>query len=155
MTSLVRASAVGLAALSLVAAGCGSDTKAKNDYVDAVNKAQTEFADNIQKVGSSTPSGSDPAAGAKQTFTALGAAIDKVIADLKAVEPPDDVKDLHNKLISQLNDFGGQIDQAASALGSGDLKAIAAAQAKFAQSASSLGTEISKTISDINTKLQN
>ena len=155
MTSLVRASAVGLAALSLVAAGCGSDTKANNDYVDAVNKAQTEFADNVQKVGSSTPSGSDPAAGAKQTFTALGAAIDKVIADLKAVEPPDDVKDLHNKLISQLNDFGGQVDQAASALGSGDLKAIAAAQAKFAQSASSLGTEISKTISDINTKLQN
>ena len=155
MTSVVRASAVCLAALSLVAAGCGSDTKAKNDYVDAVNKAQTEFADNIQKAGSSTPSGSDPAAGAKQTFTALGAAIDKVIADLKAVEPPDDVKDLHNKLISQLNDFGGQIDQAASALGSGDLKAIAAAQAKFAQSASSLGTEISKTISDINTKLQN
>jgi hypothetical protein len=155
MTSLVRASAVGLAALSLVAAGCGSDTKANNDYVDAVNKAQTEFADNIQKVGSSAPSGSDPAAKAKQTFTALGAAIDKVIADLKAVEPPDDVKDLHNKLISQLNDFGGQVDQAASALGSGDLKAIATAQAKFAQSASSLGTEISKTISDINTKLQN
>jgi hypothetical protein len=154
MSSPVRAAAICLAVLSLVAAGCGSGTKANNDYVDAVNKAQTEFADSIQKVGSSAPSGSDPAVAAKQTFSALGTAIDKVVADLKAVDPPDDVKDLHNKLIAQLSAFGGQVDKAASALSSGDLQAIAAAQRSFAQSASTLGTQISKTITDINTKLQ-
>ena len=31
-------------ALALVASGCGSDTKAANDDVDAVNRAQSEFA---------------------------------------------------------------------------------------------------------------
>jgi hypothetical protein len=154
MTSAARAAAVCLAALSLVAVGCGGDTKAKNEYVDAVNKAQADFADNVKKVGSSAPSGSDPVAAAKQAYTALGSAIDKVIADLKAVEPPDDVKALHSRLITQLSGFGGEVDKAVTSLSSGDLQAIAKAQADFAKSASTLGTQISKTLSEINTKLQ-
>jgi hypothetical protein len=142
-----------LAALALVAAGCGGDTKKSNDYVDAVNKAQTDFADNVQKVGSGSTAGGDPAAAAKKTFSDLGGAIDKVISDLKAVKPPDDVKDLHNQLISELAEFGSQVKEAASSLSSSDPQTIASAQSKFASSASSLGTRISKTISDINTKL--
>lgn len=153
MTSPVRPAAVCLAVLALVATGCGGDTKKSNDYVDAVNKAQTDFADNIQKVGTSAPSGGDAAAAAKQTFSNLSTAIDKVVSDLKAVDPPDDVKDLHNELISELNEFGGQVKEAASSISSNDPQAIVAAQSKFATSASSLGTRISKTISDINTKL--
>ncbi|HEX6712001.1 MAG TPA: DUF6376 family protein [Thermoleophilaceae bacterium] len=154
MTSILRAAVICVAALALVATGCGSDTKSNNDYVDAVNKAQTDFADNIQKVGSSAPSGADAAAGVKQTFSDLKTAIDKVIADLKAVEAPDEVKSLHNELISEMTEFGTQVKSAASSLGSGDAQAIATAQSKFATSASSLGTRISKTISDINTKLR-
>jgi hypothetical protein len=153
MTSPLRATVICLAVLALVATGCGSDAKKSNDYVDAVNKAQTEFADNVQKVGGASSAGGDPAAAAKKTFSDLGAAIDKVIADLKAVDPPDDVKDLHNELISELNEFGGQVKEAAGSLTSSDPQTIASAQSKFASSASSLGTRISKTISDINTKL--
>ena len=154
MSSLVRAAVICLAGLALVATGCGSDTKSKNDYVKAVNKAQTDFADNVQKVGSSAPAGGDAASKAKQTFSALSVAIDKVVADLKAVEPPDKVKDLHNQLISEMNEFGSQVKAAAGSLDANDPQAIATAQSKFATSASSLGTRISKTISDINTKLQ-
>jgi membrane-bound lytic murein transglycosylase B len=154
MTSVMRSAVLCLTALALVATGCGSDTKKNNDYVDAVNKAQTAFADNVKKVGSSAPLGGDAAAAAKQTFSDLSAAIDKVIADLKAVEPPDEVKDLHNQLISELREFGTQVADAGRSLTSSDPQAIATAQSKFATSASSLGTRISKTISDINAKLQ-
>ena len=53
MTRLLRVALVGVLALSLVAgAGCGGDTKKKDDYVDAVNKVQTDFAtavSNLQK----------------------------------------------------------------------------------------------------------
>ena len=72
MTSLLRLAVAGVAILALVAGtGCGSDTKSSNDYVSAVNKVQTDFANNVRKVGSSTPSGSDPSA-ATVTMTSLG-----------------------------------------------------------------------------------
>jgi outer membrane murein-binding lipoprotein Lpp len=155
MNSFARVVVVCVAALALVvASGCGSDTKSSNDYVSAINKVQTDFANDVQKVGTSSAAGSDPAAAAKKTFTNLKAAIDKVIVDLKAVDPPDKVKDLHNQLIAEMNDFDTEVKAAGDSLNSADPTAIVKAQSKFATSASSLGTRISKTIGDINTKLQ-
>ena len=155
MTSLMRSAIVTVAVLSLVAAaGCGGDTKKSNDYVDAINKVQTDFAANVQKVGqSATTTGSDPAAAAKKTFTDLKAAIDKAISDLKAVDPPDKVKALHTQLVSEMTEFDSQVKAAGDSLGSGDPQKILAAQQKFATSASSLGSRISATIDAINTKL--
>src|SRR3954466_10231853 len=155
MTSLLRAVVICAAALSLVAAaGCGRDTKDSNDYVSDLNKVQTDFANSVQKVGTSSSAGSDPAAAAKKTFTDLNTAIDKVIADLKGIEAPDKVKDLHNELISEMEQFNSQVTAAADSLGSGDPPAILKAQSKFAASASALGSKISKTIADINAKLR-
>jgi hypothetical protein len=135
-------------------AGCGGDTKSSNDYVSAINKVQTDFANDVQKVGGSPAAGSDPTAAAKKTFADLKTAIDKVIVDLKGVEAPDKVKALHNQLISEMSDFDTQVKAAGDSLNSKDPQAIAAAQSKFASSASTLGTRISKTINDINTTLQ-
>jgi hypothetical protein len=153
MTYRSRAAAISLAALCLVAGGCGSDTKSSNDYVSAINKVQTDFANNVRKVGS-TPAGSDPAKAAKDTFTQLQAAIDKVVADLKGVQPPDKVKTLHSQLIGEMTQFDNDVKAAGDSLNSKDPKAIVAAQSKFASSASSLGTRISQTISAINQKLK-
>ena len=154
MTSLVRAALICVAALSLVAAaGCGGDTKSSNDYVNDINKAQTDFASNVQKVGSTPSAGADPAASAKKTFANLDTAIGKVIADLKGIDAPDKVKDLHNQLISEMRQFEGQVNAAGASLDAKDPQSIVAAQSKFATSASSLGARISKTINDINTKL--
>ena len=89
MTRLLRGALVTALALSLVAAsGCGSDTKKKNEYVDAINKAQTTFVDGISKAQAS---GTGVQA-AEQTFKNMRAAIDKVISDLKSVTPPDEVR---------------------------------------------------------------
>ena len=155
MTSLARMATLCLAALSLVAAsGCGGDTKSSNEYVDAINKAQTDFADTIQGLGSGTSTSSDPTQAAKDTFAKLDAAIQKVVADLKGVDAPDKVQALHNELISELSEFEGQVKTAGDSLSSGDPQTIVAAQSKFASSASTLGTRISKTINDINTKLK-
>ena len=155
MTSLTRAAVALVAALSLVVAtGCGgSDTKSNNDYVKQVNQAQTDFLSEVQKVGTSTSSG-DAMTKAKQTFTDLSTAIDKFITDLKGVEPPDKVKDLHNKLIAEMTQVRDEVKKAAGSLTSNDLKAIAQAQTTFAASVSSLQTQMTKTIDDINTQLQ-
>ena len=134
--------------LALVA-GCGGDTAEKNDYVEAVNKAQTDFAASMSKV----QQGTGPAAG-EQLFTDMKGSIDKVVTDLKAVEPPDDVATLHDQLVKQLGDFGAAVEKAAGSLTSSDPQKLASAQADFARSASGVGTDISRTISEINAKLQ-
>lgn len=156
MTSLARAALVCVAALALVAgAGCGGDTKEANDYVSAVNKVQSDFANSIQKAGGARGSkSSDPTAAAKQTFGDLNTAIHKVVSDLKAVDPPDEVKTLHNDLVSEMSEFQRQVKAAGESLSASDPHTIATAQSKFAASASSLGTRISKTIDEINAKLQ-
>jgi len=153
MTRASRAAATCLAALSLVAAGCGSDSQSTKEYVGAINKVQTNFANDVKKVGSNQ-SGDNPAAAAKKTFADLKAAIDKAVADLKAVKPPDKVKDLHNQLISEMSQFDGQVKTASASLSSKNPKTIETAQTQFASSASTLGTRISETIGAINKKLQ-
>ena len=157
MTSLLRAAVICAASLSLVAAaGCGgSDTQSSNDYVAALNKVQTDLVANVQKVGS-TPSGgsSDPVASAKQTFSKLESAIKQGVTDLKGVQAPDKVKSLHNELIAEVQQFGDQVKAAGDSLNSKDPTAIVTAQTKFATSATTLQTKISRTIDAINKKLQ-
>jgi hypothetical protein len=152
MTSLARPAALCLAVLALVAVGCGSDSKSTNNYVSAINKVQTDFANNVREVGAA-PAGSDPAKAARDTFTNLHVAISKAVAELKGVQPPDKVKSLHNQLVSEMTQFEGEVKAAGDSLNSKDSKTIAAAQTKFAASASSLGTRISQTISAINKQL--
>jgi hypothetical protein len=143
------------AALALVvAAGCGGDTESKNEYVDSINKVQTDFADSVSKSTSAAAGSGDAQERAENTFSSLSTAIEKLIDDLRGIEPPDEVARLHDRLISQMDEFNGDIKKAGDALGSGDPQQIVKAQTDFATSASSLGTEISQTISDINTELQ-
>ena len=154
MTSLMRIVIVTVAALGLVvASGCGSDTKKSNDYVKSINKVQQDFATNVQKVGSSSSAGSDPLASAQKTFSDLKAAIDKAIADLKSVQPPDKVKDLHSQLVSEMNLFSQEVQQAGASLKSKDPQKILKAQSKFATDAGSIETKVTQTIDQINTKL--
>ena len=139
-------------AISLVgAAGCGGDTKKKNDYVDAVNKVQTDFANAVSKL--QTASAGSGISGAQKTFANLGTAIDKVVSDLQGVTPPDSVKNLHNQLIAEMKSFGVSIKTAGASLSSGDPKKILAAQTKFATDASGVATKIGNTIDQINTQL--
>ena len=145
MTRLLTGLAL-LATVALVA--CGGDTEAKNDYVAAVNKAQTDFADGISKAQAGAAT--DP----KKVFDDMKASIDKVVSDLKAVEPPDDVTSEHSTLVSELEKFGAAVAEAGSSVTSGDPQKIASAQADFAQEASGVSTKIGQAIQEINAKLQ-
>ena len=139
-----RTLAVALSLAFLVA--CGGDTTAKNEYVAAVNRAQTEFAAGIAKAR--------PGADAAKTFDDMQAAIDKVVADLRAVDPPDEVAALHERLVREMAGFGTAVEQAAGSLTSGDPGKLAAAQAAFTRSTAGAGRKIDATIGQINAKLQ-
>src|SRR4051812_26996389 len=155
MSSLLRVLTVCLAALALVVvSGCGgSDTGSKNDYVSSINKVQTDFANSLS-ASAGTTSASDPLAGAKDTFTKIDTGLAKVVTELKGIDPPSDVKDLHQQLITEISQLDQEVKKIEASVGSGDLKKIAAAQTQFATAAEKLQTQFGKTITDINTKLQ-
>jgi hypothetical protein len=150
MNRILRTALLAALTLTLVAAtGCGGDTKENNEYVDAVNKAQNDFVAGVNKVQSMGAS-TKP----EDVFTQLNTAIDKVIADLKAVDPPDDVKDLHNQLIAEMGKFDTSIATAADALKSNDPQKISEAQVALGTDVSQIGTKVSSIITEINKKLQ-
>ena len=149
MNRLLRTALLAALTLTLVAAtGCG-DTAKNNEYVDAVNKAQNDFVASVSKVQSMGAS-TKP----EDVFNQLNAAIDKVIADLKAVEAPGDVKDLHNQLIAEMGKFDSAIGEAAGALQSNDATQIQQAQIALGTEVSQIGTKVSSIIAEINKKLQ-
>jgi hypothetical protein len=156
MTRHLRAALLTILALSLTAAtGCGGgDTADNNKYVEAVNKAQTDFVASVTNVQKAPPPTPGDIGAAQKTFGDLKAAVDKIVADLKATTPPDKVKDLHSKLTSEIAKFGTAIGDINTAIGSGDLAKIQTAQTEFATTAGQIGTNVSTTITQINTKLQ-
>jgi uncharacterized phage infection (PIP) family protein YhgE len=140
-------------ALALVASGCGSDTKEANDYVDAVNKAQNDFATKFDQLSGQITSTST-ATQDRQTLDGFKQAIDKVVADFRAVKAPDKVKPLHDQLISEISAYGREIDKAKGAFSDDDPQAIVKAQADLVSAVTRVQSQINKTIADINKKLR-
>ena len=140
-------------ALALAASGCGTDTKAANDYVDAVNKAQTGFAAKFDRLSSQITSTST-AAQDRETLDGFRQAIDKVVTDFRAVKPPDKVKALHGRLISEIAGYGKEIDKAKVAFADNDPQAIVKAQADLVSAVTKVQAQINATIADINKKLR-
>jgi uncharacterized phage infection (PIP) family protein YhgE len=140
-------------ALALVASGCGSDTKEANDYVDAVNKAQNDFATKFDQLSGQITSTST-AAQDRQTLDGFKQAIDKVVADFRAVKAPEKVKPLHDRLIAEISAYGREIDKAKGAFSDDDPQAIVKAQADLVSAVTRVQAQINKTIADINKKLR-
>jgi hypothetical protein len=140
-------------ALALVSSGCGSDTKAANDYVDAVNRAQSEFATKFDQLSGQITSTST-AAQDRQTLDGFRQAINKVVGDFRAVKVPSKVKPLHDRLIAEVSAYGVQIDKAKGAFSDDDPKAIVKAQTDLVNAVTKVQAQINQTIADINKKLR-
>ena len=140
-------------ALALVVSGCGSDTKAANDYVDAVNRAQNEFASKFDQLSGQITSTST-AAQDRQTLDGFRQAINKVVGDFRAVKVPSKVKPLHDRLIAEVSAYGVQIDKAKGAFSDDDPKAIVKAQTDLVNAVTKVQAQINQTIADINKKLR-
>jgi hypothetical protein len=144
-----------LAALTLVVvvAGCGSDNKSANNYVDAVNRAQNDFASTFDRLSSQITSTSTPRQDQK-TLNGFKRAVDKVVGDLRAVEPPSKVKDLHAELVGEISSYGKEIDSAKRAFANGSPQAIIKAQTQLVTAVTKVSGQINRTIDAINKKLR-
>jgi hypothetical protein len=137
----------------LLIAGCGSDSKQANTYVDAVNKAQNNFASTFDRLSGEISSKSTPAQDQK-TLDGFKAAVDKVVVDLRAVKVPSKVKDLHGQLVGEIAAYGAEIDKAKAAFADGDPQVIVKAQGDLTSAVTRVSAQINRTIDAINKKLR-
>jgi uncharacterized phage infection (PIP) family protein YhgE len=140
-------------AVALLASGCGSDTKAENDYVDSVNKAQNDFAATFDKLSNQITSTSS-AQQDRETLDGFKQAVDKVVTDLRAVKVPDKVKGLHGQLVAEISAYGKEIDKAKQAFAGDDPQAIIKAQTELVSAVTRVSAQINETIDAINKKLR-
>jgi hypothetical protein len=154
MPKLIRALVVAALAFSLVAAtGCGDSNKEKNAYVDAVNKAQTDFSTTFDRLSRQITSTSTPGQD-RRTLQGFQHAIDGVVHDLKAVKAPDGVRPLHQRLISEISSYGDQIAKAQKAFASHEASKIVKAQTDLVSAVTQVSADINRTIDQINQRLR-
>jgi hypothetical protein len=154
MRGALRGVLVVAIALSLLAAtGCGGDTKAKNDYVAAVNKAQADFVAVVDDTGARLAQNSQDS----ETATSLDGirvAAEGVVRELRAVKPPGGVGPLNAKLIREAQALVVAFRKAASAYRSGDSARILKAKVDLSKDIGQINAQINSTIQELNRKLR-
>jgi hypothetical protein len=155
--STQRAGLVAVLLVSLVcgvvAPGCGSDTKERNAYVDAVNRAQRNFQTQFRRLSGQITATSS-AREDRRTLRRFETVIDGVVRDLRAVRPPASVSALHAQLIDAIASYGRQIEQARDAFRSSSPAKIIAAQTRLISGITAVSARINRTIDQINRKLR-
>jgi outer membrane murein-binding lipoprotein Lpp len=151
LTTLLLVLAALVPALAL--AGCGDDVEKSNAYVDAVNKAQNDFAVTFDRLNKSITSTSTPKQD-RDTLGRFGGAVEDVTQELTEVDPPEAVATLHRQLISEIGGYGEEVAKARKAFASTDPQKVIAAQTDLVTAVTSVATRINSTIDQINKKLR-
>jgi hypothetical protein len=142
-------------ALSLGVVACGGDdatsTSDKNDYIEKVNDAQKEFAAGAAKLNLANPSGPEDF---KKSLDGLDPLLSGIVSDLEAIDPPEEVKAEHDKLVSSMKDYQKVVNDNKEALGSGDPAATQEAAQTIATASTKFSTDFDSTVNAINTKLK-
>jgi hypothetical protein len=139
-----------IGAAAAIAAGCGNEEQ--NDYVDQVNAIQEDIAAAATEASSSAPSNPKEAAQAgHQIADAFAAGAD----DLAAIDPPEDVADLHQQLTDELSGVAEDIDSAADTFETGNAQQAAAAAVDLQTSVTEAQTEVNSLIDQINSEFGN
>jgi len=148
----MRAVLIALCAV-LALAGCGSHKSQRaNDYVHAVNRAENDFAARFHKLEPEITRQSSPKQ-IRSTLLKFELAIDRVVAQLRGVRPPDSVRSLHAELIAAIAAYRDPVDQARRAFGLTDRKKLNKTRTSLQRSFAQIGARITRTTNAINTKL--
>jgi hypothetical protein len=141
-----------LVAVALVACG-GGDADEKNDYVDQVNEVTTTLNTGLTQISSDVPLATDPAQASK-VFSQFASSLKTAASDIDAIEPPDDVAELHDKLVADVTTLSEESTNAANEAEAGGPAGLPGVATQFIDEANKLGGDIDATIAEINTELQ-
>jgi hypothetical protein len=141
------------AAFALAAAGCGGESNENKAYVDAVNRAQSDFAKQFKqlsgRITATSTAGQD-----RETLRGFEAVIADVVDRLRNVKPPERVGRLHEQLIAAIESYGREIEKARDRLRSRSPARIIAAQTELISSITQVSARINRTIDQINKRLR-
>lgn len=152
---LCRVAPLALVLLACAAAvgGCASGkVREANDYVNAVNKAQSSFAaTSAQLLTKISPGGA--ISSQKVTLQRFYSAVDGFVGQLQAIKPPARVRALHDRLIVAMQTFGRSLRSAGAAIVSRNAVRILTGQQQLASATTSVSQTINKTVLAINAAL--
>jgi hypothetical protein len=139
-----------IAASALALAACDGDTAENNDYVDQVNEVSSTLLSSVQSLPATGGSPQQISTALNDVSTQVGTAS----TDLSEIDPPDDVADLHDKIVTDLNTLSGEAENAANEVAAGGAAGAVGVVAQFVTEANRIGAEIDSTITEINNVLQ-
>jgi hypothetical protein len=139
----------GLIAAAAILGACSSaDTK--NEYVDTVNAIQTSALDAFNQAANSTPENNEAMV---EQLEAGEAALADAVAELEAVEVPEEAQNSHPKLVAGIDDLRALFEQTAKdvqkAKGTDAFGAVTA----LGSEGQVIGTEVDRAINQINDDL--
>lgn len=146
-----------VALLTLIAAaalgGCATGTKQKaNDYVKAVNAAQTSFADDSARLLARVRGGV-PTERTTRTIRRFYAAVDGLESRLRDIRPPAAVRRLHRKLIAATDLLGRRLRSAGADITSDDAGRIIEGQQRVTRAVDVFNRSIDSATAAINEAL--
>jgi rRNA processing protein Gar1 len=134
----------------LLVAGCG-DGEEKDAYVAEVNTLQTELVEQVSTAAASIPSNqTEAAAYAGRIASVFGRAADR----FAAVEPPDDVADLHAQVVEQIRSIAADSRKAERALRDGTPEQARKALVRLQDAATDAQNRLNMLIEEINSDLR-
>lgn len=122
----------------------------KEDYLDQVNEAQTEYVAEVSKLNLANPSGPKDFAKSLDKVSGLTDTLEQQFAD---IVPPEDVTAEHEQLTQTLSDYNTVIKQQLDNLTSGDPQKVAEAAKKIGAASTTFSEDFDTTIDQINENL--
>ena len=141
-----------VAVLGLQACG-DDDTEQRNAYAEQLNRAQGDFARSFRDLSGEITSTTTPGQGRK-TLQGFEEAVDDVVADLRRIQAPEGLGSLHNRLITEIADYGEEIRTAKEAYETRSPRKILEAQNALVDATTAISGRINRTIAAINKGLQ-
>ena len=140
--------------LAVTLGACGTqDSAAKNDYVQKVNAAQTQFASAAKRVKQEITKMSS----ARQDRRALDrfvSTIDTLVGRLRAIKVPGDVRAEHARLVAVMADHGEEVSQITASMRSPTTTVLEDIQRKLSAATITVNANLSSATASINSKLR-
>src|SRR3954447_7808889 len=145
--------ALGGIAAVVVLTGCGGNKADEaNHYVDAVNRAQSQFAGTLDRLSGRISATSRQSAD-RRVLRSFDTAVSRVVGRLRGITPPGDVTGLHRKLVGEMDAYGQKVRHETATLRSNDPRRLVAAQQRLLSATDDASGRINATISAINRRL--
>jgi hypothetical protein len=113
----------GVLAVGALVAGCGGGLS-EDEYREEVEGVLTPLGDELQTIGTETSSQTTPE-GVAEGLGEAEAVLETGVGDLEEIEPPDDLQDPHDALVTAVSDFEQATADARTRAEEGDLEAVA------------------------------